>query len=134
LQRDQAEKLVIVLEAAFDRQLRSDTREVYVTKLMQLPYATGMRRVDTAINTCKFMPKIAELMCPTEGEVQQTNMPVEDTWSSTPAGQFAAYRAERLAELDEEEYWAYTIDPAERARLENIWSYAGSKQRPSKVG
>ena len=128
MRRDQAETLIAQLEAAFNHGLPSDTRGIYIEKLMTLPFATGAKRVDRLITTTKFFPKIAELMRPAEGEVEQQNMPVPDRWLQTPEGQYSCYRAERLAELDEATYWDYIHEPATRARLENEWRHAWSQE------
>ena len=32
-------------------------------------------------------------------------------------------------ELDENTYWEYVHNPAERARLENVWKHPGHKER-----
>ena len=128
MRRDQAEQLVAKLEAAHDRDLRPDTRQLYIDRIMTLPFATGLRRIELLIDTTKFMPKISEIMRPVEGEIEQQNMTVPDRWLLTPEGQYSCYRAERLAELDEATYWDYIHEPATRARLENEWRHAWSQE------
>lgn len=128
MRRDQAEQLVAKLEAAHDRDLRPDTRQLYIDRIMTLPFATGLRRIELLIDTTKFMPKISEIMRPVEGEIEQQNMTVPDRWLLTPEGQYSCYRAERLAELDEATYWGYIHEPATRARLENEWRHAWSQE------
>jgi len=128
MRRDQAEQLVAKLEAAHDRDLRPDTRQLYIDRIMTLPFATGLKRIELLIDSTKFMPKIAEIMHPVEGEIEQQNLHVEDTWMDTLDGRYACYRAEKLVELDEVAYWEYIHNPAERARLENEWRHAWSQQ------
>ena len=128
MRRDQAEQLVAKLEAAHDRDLRPDTRQLYIDRLMTLPFATALKRIELLINTSKFFPKVAELMKPVEGEVQQINAHIEDRWLDTDDGRYSCYRAEKLVELDEVSYWEYVHNPAERARLENVWKHAWSQE------
>jgi len=128
MRRDQAEQLVAKLEAAHDRDLRPDTRQLYIDRIMTLPFATGLKRIELLIDSTKFMPKIAEIMRPVEGEIEQQNLHVEDKWLDTDEGKYAAYRSDRLVELDEVAYWEYIHNPAERARLENEWRHAWSQQ------
>lgn len=129
MRREQAEQLVAKLEAAHDRDLRPDTRQLYIDRIMTLPFATGLKRIELLIDTTKFMPKVSEIMRPVEGEIEQQNLHVEDKWLDTDEGKYAAYRSERLVELDENTYWEYLHDPATRARLENEWKHAWSQQR-----
>ena len=116
------------LEAAFERRQQPNSRALYTDKLMSLPLATGAKRVDMLINTAKFFPKIAELLRPVEGEVQQINANIKDTWSDTEDGRYSVYRSERLVELGDAAYWEYLYSPAERARLENVWRQEFAQQ------
>jgi len=127
MRREQAEQLVAKLEAAHDRDLRPDTRQLYIDRIMTLPFATGLKRIELLIDTTKFMPKVSEIMRPVEGEIEQQNLHVEDKWLDTDEGKYAAYRSERLVELDENTYWKYLHDPATRARLENEWKHSWSQ-------
>lgn len=123
MRREQAEMLIDKLQAAYNSVLPEDTRAIYVDKLMTLPFATGTRRVDRLINTSRWMPKIAELMQPVDGESEQQNVTVRSEWADSPECDFALYRQDRLIALDEPTYWQYLSNPAERARLEAAWRY-----------
>ena len=127
MRKDQAEMLIDKLEAAFNQRLPGATRALYTDKLMTMPVATGVKRIDMLINTSKFMPKIAELMRPVEGEVQQINAHIEDKWADTMTGRYSLYRSDQLPRLDDQTYWEYLHDPATRARLENEWKHAWSQ-------
>ncbi len=128
MRREQAEALIARLEAAYGRGLDGDTKDIYIDRLMTLPFATALKRIELLINTSKFFPKVAELMNPVEGEVQQINAHIEDKWLDTDDGRYSCYRSEKLVELDENTYWEYLHDPATRARLENEWRHAWSQQ------
>ena len=123
MRREQAEALVARLEAAYSRGLDGDTKDIYIDRLMALPFATALKRIELLINTSKFMPKIAELMRPVEGEVGQLNANIEDKWADTMTGRYSLYRSDRLPRLDDVTYWEYLHDPATRARIENQWRH-----------
>ena len=129
MRQEQAEMLVAKLEAAFNRGLPEDTKELYVEKLMSLPFSTGSKRVDRLICTATFMPRIAEFMRPTDDEMVQmnTNVNNQNEWSATDRGRYAQFRSARLVELDEAAYSDYLHNPAERARFERCWLYEYAK-------
>jgi len=99
MRREQAEALIARLEAAYGRGLDGDTKDIYIGRLMTLPFATALKRIELLINTSKFFPKVAELMKPVEGEVQQINAHIEDRWLDTDDGRYSCYRSEKLVEL-----------------------------------
>lgn len=136
MRREQAEMLIDKLQAAYNSGLPEDTRAIYVDKLMTLPFATGTRRVDRLINTSRWMPKIAELMQPVDGEIEQQNVTMRDDWADSPECEFALYRQDRMVALDEPTYWQYLSNPAERARLEAAWRYEWlrTSNRPRRAG
>lgn len=114
----QARDLIDRLEAAFDRRLPSDTRQIYEDRLTTLPFSVGTKRVEKAINSCKFMPKIAELL---HADEERQNVPVENKWLSSPDSYYAVYRADALVRMTEEDYQNYLIYPDFRAETENQW-------------
>ena len=126
---EQAEALLKRLEAAFNHDLMPDTRGIYIEKLMTLPLATGTKRVEKLITSARFFPKIAELMQPSDEEYIVSNTAGKTRWAETPEARYAAYRQDRLVELDEPTYREYLRDPEIRARLESEWRWAWEQQQ-----
>ena len=119
MRKEQAETLIAKLEAAFQRGLPEDTTQIYLEKLMTLPFSTGLKRVDHLISTSTFMPKIAELMRQTDSEAAQINTMVEEgKWLDSPAGRYSLFYNQKLLEMDDREYQDYLQDPAARARMD----------------
>lgn len=137
MRREQAEILLNKLIAAFNSELPADTREMYLDRLMRLPFASGAKRVDRLIDKNRFFPKIAELMQPSDEEYIVPNTAGKTRWAETPEARYAAYRQDRLVELDEPTYGEYLRDPEIRARLESEWRWAWEQQqmhRPVSAG
>lgn len=129
MRREQAEILLNKLIAAFNSELPADTREMYLDRLMRLPFASGTKRVDRLIDKSRFFPKIAELMQPSEEEYIVPNTTGQTRWAETPEARYAVYRQDRLVELDEPAYREYLRDPEIRARLESEWRWAWEQQQ-----
>lgn len=137
MRREQAELLLNKLIAAFNSELPADTREMYLDRLMTLPFASGTKRVDRLIDNNRFFPKIAELMQPSDEEYIVPNTAGKTRWAETPEARYAVYRQDRLVELDEPTYREYLRDPEIRARLESEWRWAWEQQqmaRPVSAG
>ena len=83
MRREQAELLLNKLIAAFNSELPGDTREMYLDRLMTLPFASGTKRVDRLIDNNRFFPKIAELMQPSDEEYIVPNT-TENQVAETP--------------------------------------------------
>lgn len=129
MRREQAEILLNKLIAAFNSELPADTREMYLDRLMTLPFASGTKRVDRLIDKNRFFPKIAELMQPSDEEYIVPNTAGKTRWAETPEARYAVYRQDRLVELDEPTYREYLRDPEIRARLESEWRWAWEQQQ-----
>lgn len=129
MRREQAEILLNKLIAAFNSELPADTREMYLDRLMTLPFASGTKRVDRLIDKSRYFPKIAELMQPSDEEYIVPNTAGKTRWTETPEARYAVYRQDRLVELDEPAYREYLRDPEIRARLESEWRWAWEQQQ-----
>ena len=66
MRRDQAEQLVAKLEAAHDERPAARYKTALHRQDNDLPFATGLKRIELLIDTTKFMPKVSEIMRPVE--------------------------------------------------------------------
>ncbi len=129
MRREQAEILLNKLLVAFNWKLPADTHEMYLDRLMTLPFASGTKRVDQLIDNNRFFPKIAELLQPSDEEYIFSNTAGKTRWAETAEARYAVYRQDRLVELDEPTYREYVRDPEIRARLESEWRWAWEQQQ-----
>ena len=119
--REQAEALVQRLEAAYNTDLRADTRGIYIEKLMELALPVAVRRVERLVETKNFFPKVSELMKPIDGEMHLHTAAGAPWWEGDPETRFSVFRSQKLLELDELAYLEYLADPEVRQEMDTQW-------------
>ena len=118
--REQAEALVQRLEAAYNTDLRADTRGIYIEKLMELALPVAVRRVERLVETKNFFPKVSELMKPIDGEMHLHTAAGAPWWGET-RNKVLGFRSQKLLELDELAYLEYLADPEVRQEMDTQW-------------
>lgn len=121
----QADMLVNRLEVAFDKQLKPGTRQLYIEKLRNLPLTIATKRVEKAINTGQYFPRIAELL---NADEDQQNVHVENSWLQTADASYAIYRTFALVEMAEDAYWLYLTVEEFRRQTERQWQETWRQQ------
>lgn len=61
MKESEAYEIVLMLQAAYGREMPDSTVKLYRAKLAQLDVKPCKRAVDRLIDTCKFLPSIAEI-------------------------------------------------------------------------